>query len=55
MGETLNMMERFIKYMVSEISHMDAPTVVKDNNETTTVSKLGKENLSLYMKTTMVL
>ena len=42
MGDTLNMVEGFINDMVSETSHMDAPTVVEDNNETTTVSKLGK-------------
>ena len=28
--------------MVLETSHMDAPTVVEDNNKTTTVSKEGK-------------
>ena len=42
MGDTLNMVEGFINDMVSETSHMNAPTVVKDNNETTTVSILGK-------------
>ena len=42
MGNTLNMAEGFINDMVSETSHMDDPTVVKDNNKTTTVSKLGK-------------
>ena len=36
------MVEGFINDMVSETSHMDASIVVKDNNETTTVSKLGK-------------
>ena len=28
--------------MVSETSHMDAPTVIEGNNEMTTVNKLGK-------------
>ena len=42
MGDTLNMVEGFINDVVSETSHMDAPIVVEDNNETTTVSKLGK-------------
>ena len=28
--------------MVPETNHIDAPTMVKDNNKTTTVSKLGK-------------
>ena len=36
------MMERFINDMILETSHIDAPTVVKDNNETTAMSKLGK-------------
>ena len=36
------MVERLLNDMVSETSHMDAPTVVEDNNKTTTVSKLGK-------------
>ena len=36
------MVEGFINDIVSETNHMDDPTVVKDNNETTTVSKLGK-------------
>ena len=42
MGDTLNMVEWFINDMVLETSHMDAPTMVKDNNKTTTVNKLGK-------------
>ena len=42
MGDTLNMMEAFINDMVSETSHMDASTVVEDNNKTTVVSKLEK-------------
>ena len=41
MGETL-MVEEFINDMVSETSHIDGPTVVEDNNKTTTVSKFGK-------------
>ena len=36
------MVEGFINDMVSETSHMDTPAVVKGNNETTTVNKLGK-------------
>ena len=36
------MVKGFINDMVSETSHMDAPTMVEDDNETTTVSKLGK-------------
>ena len=31
--------------MVSERSHTDAPTAVKDNNKTTAASKLGKAKL----------
>ena len=42
MGYTLNMVEGFINDMVSETSHMDAPTVVEDNDKKTTVSKLRK-------------
>ena len=42
MGYTLNMVEGFINDMVLETSHMDAPTVIEDNNKTTTVNKLGK-------------
>ena len=42
MGDTLNMVEVFINNMVLETSHIDAPTMVKDHNETTMVSKLGK-------------
>ena len=42
MGDTLNMVEGFINDLISERSHMDDPTVVKDNKETTAVSKLGK-------------
>ena len=53
---TLNMVAGFLNDMVLETSHMDAPTLVKNNNE-----KLlqwvnqGRPSLSLYMKTTMVL
>ena len=36
------MVEGLINDMVSETSHMDASTVVKDTNKTTSVSKLGK-------------
>ena len=36
------MVEGLINNMVSETSHMDAPTVVEDNNKTTAVSKLEK-------------
>ena len=32
----------FINDMVSETSHINASTVVKDNNRTTAVTKLGK-------------
>ena len=42
MGDTFNMVEGFINDMVSETSHMDAPTMIKDNNKTTTTSKLEK-------------
>ena len=42
MEDTLNMVEGFINDMVSETSHTDAPTVVKDNNEMIAVSKLEK-------------
>ena len=42
MGDTLNMVEGFINDLVSETSHMDNLTVVKDNNKTTAVSKLEK-------------
>ena len=42
MGETLNIVEGFINDTVSEKNNTDTPTVVEDNNETTTVSKLGK-------------
>ena len=38
----LNTVKGFINDMVSETSHTDAPTVVKDNNEMTAGSKLGK-------------
>ena len=41
MGETLNLAEGFINDMVSEKSHMDAPTVVKDNDKTTAVNESG--------------
>ena len=41
-GEILNMVEGFINDVVSETSHMDAPTVVKDNDGKTVVNKLGK-------------
>ena len=41
MGETLHMVKGFINDMVLETSHMDVPTVVEDNSETTAVSKLG--------------
>ena len=44
MRDILNMVEGLIIDMFLETSHMDAPTVVKDNNETTAVSKLGKAN-----------
>ena len=36
------MMEGFINDMVSERSHMDAPTVDEDSNKMTAMSKLGK-------------
>ena len=36
------MVEEFINDMVSETNHIDTPTVVKDNNETTKASKLRK-------------
>ena len=36
------MVEGFFDDMVSETSHTDAATVVENNNETTTLSKLGK-------------
>ena len=36
------MVEGFINDMVSETSHTDAPTVIKDNNKATTASKQGK-------------
>ena len=42
MGDTLNMIEGFINDMVLETSHMEAPTMVEDNNKTNTVSKFGK-------------
>ena len=42
MGNTLNMVEGFINDMVSESSYLGASTLAKRNNETTTVSKLGK-------------
>ena len=42
MGDILNMVEGLINDMVSDTSHMNAPTVVKDDNEITAVSKLGK-------------
>ena len=42
MGKTLNIVETFIYNMISETSHTDAPTVVKDNNKTTVASKLEK-------------
>ena len=41
-GSDLNTMKGFINDMVSKTSHTDAPTVVKDNNKTTTASKLKK-------------
>ena len=41
-GETLNIVEGFINDMVLKTSQTDAPTVVKDNNKTTMVSKFGK-------------
>ena len=47
-----NTMQGFINDMVG---NTNTATVVKNNNKTTTVSKSGKPNLSLYMKTTMVL
>ena len=37
-----NTVQGFINDMVSERSHMNAPTVVEDNNKTITVSKLGE-------------
>ena len=45
MGDTFNMVEGFINDMVLETSHMDAPTVIEDNNETTMVSKFGNAKL----------
>ena len=36
------MVEGFINDKVSKTSHIDAPTMVKDNIKTTTVSKFGK-------------
>ena len=49
-GDNLNMVEGFINDMVLETSHMNAPTVVEDNNETTTMSKLGKVKPILFIK-----
>ena len=40
--DTLNNVEGFINDMVLETSHIDAPTVVEDKNETTAVSNLEK-------------
>ena len=37
-----NTVKGFINDMVSETSDTDTPTVVKDNNEMTVASKLGK-------------
>ena len=42
--EILNILEGFINDMISETSHTNAPTMVKDNNKTTAASKLGKVN-----------
>ena len=39
------MVEGLINDIVSETSHMDTSTVVKDNNKMTAVSKLGKTKL----------
>ena len=35
MRKTLNMMEKFINDMLLKLSHLQAPTIVKNNNETT--------------------
>ena len=41
-GSGCNMVQGFINDMVSENRNTDAPTTVKDNNETTAASKSGK-------------
>ena len=43
MEDTLKMAEKFINAMVLKTSHIDAPAVVKDNDKTTVVNKLGKD------------
>ena len=41
MGKTLDMVEGFISDMLSESSYLEAPTIVKDSNETTNENEMG--------------
>ena len=40
-GETLNMVEGFINDMLPKSNHLQAPTIVKDNNETINRNEIG--------------
>ena len=41
MGKTLNMVEGFINDMLPKSSHLQAPTIVEDNNNTTNRNEVG--------------
>ena len=40
MGKTLDMVEEFISDILPESNHLEAPTVVKDSNETTNKNEM---------------